>query len=99
MYKLSAAVAFSEKRQDGYMLKHFPGKNRLVCDNAPSDDDFWIRARIRSGDYFLTVATELDQIIQSLASGISSNAVLPELECLVTELIGVNKVYRVVPKT
>jgi hypothetical protein len=81
------------------LLSHFFGRNSFVRDSDMPEDGLWLHARVRSGEYFTTVATELDQVIQALASGVGPSATLPELERLVTELIEVSRSYILVPKS
>lgn len=79
------------------LLGHFPGRQFIVCDEA---DDLVARmhmqARVRSGDYFLTLATELDKIAQGLATVKAPEA--PELERIVTELLSVGQDYTITKK-
>jgi hypothetical protein len=76
----------------GTIASHFAGQQLFVRDAAESIDetDMLLHARIRSGDYFLTLAAELEKQAQLAAS--------PELERLVSELIRVNKKYTIVKK-
>jgi len=85
------------------ILGHFPGRLLYVRDavegHGGQDDSLWLAARVRSGDYLTTVATELDRVVQALSSGIAGPAiVLPEIERLVNELLEVGKSYKVVPR-
>lgn len=84
--------------QPGGVLSHFPGRQWLVRDSGGSDADrdMLLRARIRSGDYFETLATELDRIAQALPE--EHIAEINEIERIVAELIRANKGYRVTPK-
>jgi hypothetical protein len=72
------------------VLSHFPGRRFFVRD-IDEDVEMLLEARIRSGDYVLTLATELDKLAQSLAAGNAPEAV--DLERLVSELLVINKKY------
>lgn len=74
------------------ILGHFPARQLFVHDQI-DDADLLLHARIRSGDYFETVATELERIAESLESRQAPE--LPELERIITELVKANKSYRV----
>ena len=89
----------------GGLLVHFPQSQPVVLDVAPNISDntdglgyenLLVRARIRSGDYFVTLATELDKMAQGL------NAVrapeTSELERVVSELLYIHDNYRLIPR-
>lgn len=74
------------------VLGHFPARHYFVRDGAyGAEDELMSRARIRSGDYFMTLATELDKIAQAMAGAQESEAA--EVERLVTELLYAHKYY------
>lgn len=81
------------------LLSHFPQRVRLVRD-SDSDEDFdaemLSRARVRSGDYFMTLATELDKLAQNIAR--SNDADAGELERLVSELLFIDRNYKILQK-
>ena len=88
----------------GGLLKHFPQTQPVVCDMASDStmgaDDYDVeellmRARIRSGDYFVTLATELDKMAQGLNATRSPET--SELERVVSELLYVHDNYRLTP--
>ncbi|HSH17902.1 MAG TPA: hypothetical protein VK978_00815 [Candidatus Saccharimonadales bacterium] len=83
------------------VLSHFPAPASYVRDGDDKFNDFdqaklHMQARIRSGDYFGTLATELERIAQSLDAVKAPEA--PELERIVTELLYVGQNYGVVKK-
>lgn len=82
-------------------VTHFPGRLRLVrdgLDNADSlEQQIRIQARVRSGDYPMTLATELDKLAQSIAAVGGPEAV--ELERLVNELLYIHKHFTIVRKS
>jgi hypothetical protein len=84
----------------GTILGHFPGLQPVVRDAAAANNDdvseWLIRARVRSGDYFVTLATELDKIAQSLSGVRAPEA--PELERVVSELLYINDSYTLTKK-
>lgn len=77
------------------VLGHFPARRYFVRDGADGSDgegdELKARARIRSGDYFMTLATELDKIAQGIAGVQDSEAA--EVERLVTELLYAHKYF------
>jgi hypothetical protein len=75
---------------------HFPAWQYVVRDGEDMDNDMHLHARIRSGDYFLTLATELDRIAQSLAGVKAPEA--PELERIVSELMAIGQDYTISKK-
>lgn len=79
----------------GAILSHFPGLHRFVHDTE-DDADILRQARIRSGDYLMTLATELEQLAENLSSSKAPEA--PALERIVAELIYVERNYKVVPR-
>lgn len=92
-------------RNHGSVMNHFPpalpwllrdGYHDAGSDNT-SDVQMAIRARVRSGDYFVTLATELDRLAQEL--GPVPNRQAEELERIISELLFVNSHYRVVRKS
>ena len=86
----------------GTILSHFPLVQPLLRDGsqgaADSDDlsELHIRARVSSGDYFATLATELDKLAQGLSAVQAPEA--PELERIVSELLYVDRNYHVIKK-
>lgn len=90
-YHVSSAIA-------GRMLGHFPALQPLVRDKGEADneEDLLLQARVRSGDYFMTLATELESIADSLAVADMPEAA--ELERITKELISLHKDYRIVGK-
>lgn len=81
----------------GGLLSHFPQRLRLVRDvDEDFDAEMLSRARVRSGDYFMTLATELDKLAQNVTRYDDADA--GELERLVSELIYVDRDYVVVNK-
>ncbi len=77
-------------------IKHFPSLTRYVRDGDGSENDLDLIARVRSGDYFMTFATELDACAQSLARNCGDEAA--DLERLVAELLQVNEHFKIVRK-
>jgi hypothetical protein len=63
------------------LLTHGWGKPKQVRDGV--DSYVGLEARVRSGDYFVTVASELDQLSQNTGD----YAVKVQLENLVSDLI------------
>jgi len=91
----------------GTLLSHFPYTQPLVRDgfrvNASDDaatddeaDELLIRARVRSGDYFATLATELDKLAQALSLARAPEARV--IERMVPELLYIDKHYIIRPK-
>lgn len=80
------------------LLRHFPGLLGLVRDGGEADNDaeLLLEARVRSGDYIVTLATELEKLADGLAGVHAPEAA--ELERLTHELMGLNKHYRLVKK-
>jgi hypothetical protein len=76
---------------------HFSGWQFFVRD---AEDDMemnlHMHARLRSGDYFSTLAIEIDKIAQSLANVKAPEAL--ELERIVTELLSIGQDYTVIKK-
>jgi hypothetical protein len=95
----------------GTILSHFPLRPPVVRDGfsgrakgdadsfEPVEDDIselLTRARIKSGDYFATLATELDKMAQGLNTVRAPEA--SELERIVGELLYLDDNYRLVKK-
>lgn len=82
----------------GSLLSHFPGRLDFVRDATDEDADteMLAKVRVRSGDYFMTVATELDKLAQSIAS--TNDAEAAQLERLVSELLFIDRNYTIVNK-
>lgn len=78
------------------IMSHFPGLQTFARDQEDKEINLHMHARVRSGDYFLTLATELDKIAQSLAGAKAPEA--PELERIVAELISIGQDYTVTRK-
>lgn len=72
------------------VLSHFPAMNFFVRDT--DETDLLREARIRSGDYLMTLSTELEQIAQNLAAVKAPEA--PELEKIVAELLYIERNYK-----
>ncbi len=92
----------------GRVLSHTPVQQYFVYDHGldSASDEFGseenmtellARARAQSGDYFDTLATELDKIAQSLALAQAPEA--PEIERLVHELLYVGRNFKLVKST
>ena len=77
------------------VLQHFPLPQTCVRDQA-EDSELLMHARVRSGDYFETIASELERIAESLA--LQNDVNLPDLERIIGELVQANRSYRVVSK-
>lgn len=77
------------------LLSHFWTTPALVRDEA-EDAEMLRKARIRSGDYLMTLATELERAAQSLADVKAPEA--PELERIVSELLYLERNYRIVER-
>jgi hypothetical protein len=91
----------------GMLLSHFPYAQPLVrdgyeakaSDNAASNDEaeeLLIRARVKSGDYFATLATELDKLAQGLSLARAPEAEV--IERMVPELLYIDRHYNIRPK-
>ena len=80
------------------ILSHFPAWQPVVRDTFDDADmnALIVGARVRSGDYFATIAMELDKVAQALSMARAPEA--PELERLVSELLYVQQHYSVVRK-
>ena len=98
--------AYNLQISDG-LVSHFPGVSRLLRDRADGDaasehegaseaDELLMMARIRSGDYVATLATELDKLAQGLAVAHAPEA--PQVERIVHELLYLDRRYRLVPR-
>ena len=88
----------------GTVLSHFPTRLTLFRDGtddaaamAADEDELRAMARVRSGDYFATLATELDKVAQSLSSAAAPEA--PDIERVVAELLYLDKHYIIKKKT
>lgn len=79
--------------QSARILPHFPAAQLFVRDDEHSDAELLMQARVRSGDYFMTLASEIDKIAQNLVARGAPEA--QELERLVTELLYVNKNFTI----
>ncbi len=79
----------------GTLLSHYDTVQSLVRD-SDEEAEMLMQARVRSGDYFMTLATELDQVAHSLAERGAPEA--HELERLVAELLYVNQNFTVCKK-
>lgn len=77
------------------VLSHFPGLQPFVRDTE-ENADILRQARIRSGDYFMTLATELEQLAESLSAVKAAEA--PALERIVAELLYVDRNYMITPR-
>jgi hypothetical protein len=77
------------------ILSHYPFRQFVVRDTE-SDADMLRKARIRSGDYLMTLATELESIAQQLSDVKAPEA--PELERIVSELIYLERNYTISPR-
>jgi hypothetical protein len=77
------------------ILNHFWTTPKLVRDEE-EDAAMLRRARIRSGDYLMTLATELERVAQSLGDVRAPEA--PELERIVSELLYLERNYRIVER-
>lgn len=95
-----ADTTYSLRSSDN-IVSHFGNEPSLVRDVGNIDDntahELMMHARVRSGDYLMTVAIELDRIGQNLAEEQSPYA--SEVERLVAELLYVNQRYTVEKKT
>jgi hypothetical protein len=80
----------------GGFLTHFPARQPYVRD-ADEDADMLRQARLRSGDYLMTLATELEQIAETLQAELAPEA--PALERIVTELHYVDRNYKLEPRS
>ncbi len=85
----------------GGLLMHFPQSQPVArdvaSDVADEADDYdtakmLVQARIRSGDYFVTLATEIDKMAQGLNTVRAPEAA--ELERVVSELLYLHDNYR-----
>lgn len=75
------------------LLPHYGQRVTLVRDSDDTLDEaeMLLRARVRSGDYFMTLATELEQLADSLAVSKQPEAI--ELERIAAELLALNRRY------
>ncbi len=64
------------------------------CRDQAEDEHLELRAQIRSGDYFATLATILDGLSQTVRA-----ADADALHQLVTSLLYLQREYKIVPKT
>jgi hypothetical protein len=82
----------------GVVLRHLPSRPRptFLRDLAADDPGLHLRAKIRSGDYLATVATDLERIAQSMAR--SHQAYTPDIERIAAELLAVAKDYTLTSK-
>lgn len=79
------------------ILSHYSLPTRLVRDaTMMTDDHIDANARVRSGDYFATLATQLDHLADSLQSTAPASAY--QLEQIVRELLYVQANYSVVKR-
>lgn len=80
------------------LLAHFPGRRQLLRDGLDDETEagLVLEARVRSGDYMLTLATELDRIAQGLAAARAPEAA--DLERLAAELLLVNRRYDLIKR-
>ncbi len=78
------------------VLNHFHKVLPRYVRDQQDGYDLPLHARIRSGDYLETVATEIDQIAQSPA--LQQTPESADLERLVRELLKANKTFELVPK-
>lgn len=93
---MSSSNTYQLTRYSG-ILSHFaPGRPSLVRDEA-EDADMLRRARIKSGDYLMTLATELEKAADSLAAAGAPEA--HELERLVSELLYLDRNYKIVERS
>lgn len=80
----------------GIVTAHFPTPMLFVRDDADDQVHMQVHARVRSGDYFMTVATELEEVAHRLTK--TSAAEANDLERIVAELLVVAKSYTVTHK-
>jgi hypothetical protein len=80
----------------GSLLTHGPGRPRLLHDFIDESPD-GIGALVASGDCFITLATTLDEIVESLGSG--NNIARPQLEKLTRTLLYLQRHYKITRKT
>lgn len=78
------------------ITSHFPRTQSYVHDVESDEINMHLQARVRSGDYFMTVATELERIVQNLDQ--SETAQAADLERIVTELLILSKNYTLIKK-
>lgn len=91
----SISSAYKLPFSDG-VTSHFSTAQFFVRDAESNDIEMHLQARVRSGDYFMTVATELERIVQELPH--SDMAQAAELERIITELLILSKRYTVIKK-
>lgn len=78
------------------LLSHFPSMQAFA--NDIDDKDMLLHARVRSGDYLETIATELERSVQAMADNGITGAELEQIEFTISELLEANKLYDLVPK-
>lgn len=83
------------------VLSHFPGSLLLFQDEVSGGRDetevakLLIRARINSGDYFITLVTELEQVADSLTPEAPAAV---ELQRIIAELVYLHDNYSLTKK-
>lgn len=83
----------------GLVTDHFAAPAFFVRDQADDEMRMNLQARVRSGDYFMTIATELDEIAQNLSRLNLAGAVeANDLERIVAELFILTQDYTIVKK-
>lgn len=85
-------VTYTISRHTGILSHFLPHRVTLVRDEA-EDAEMLRRARIKSGDYLMTLATELERVADSLAASQAPEA--PELQRIVSELLYLERNYEV----
>ena len=81
----------------GLVLSHFwPQRSTALVRDAADQHGSALDAAIRSGDYFITLATTLESIADSLAG--ADDAAAGALGALIKELEYAQGNYRVIPK-
>lgn len=73
------------------------GIPRLLRDGLEDDAAMALQARVRSGDYFETLAAELEKAALAISPAQPDEAA--NLERLARELLAVNRQYRIIKKT
>lgn len=93
------ALAAYKLSNSGVITSHFPARQFFVKDQASDEMHMHLRARVKSGDYFMTIATELERIAQNLErQGGAESMEVSELERIVSELLILTKDYTLIKK-
>lgn len=91
MSSITYSLSFAD-----HLLSHGPGRTRLMRDFIDENPE-GVGALVASGDCFITLATTLDEVVETLSS--ADEIARPQLERLVRTLLYLQRHYKITRKT